>query len=103
MAYNISITDGASAELGEILDYIINRLQNPNAAKDFLDKVGECYGRLAENPKIYQLCDYENFKEKGYRKAVVKNYVLIYRIDEAAKAVYILHIFYGRQNYYSYI
>ena len=45
MAYNVSITDGASAELGEILDYIINRLQNPSAAKDFLDKVGECYGR----------------------------------------------------------
>ena len=103
MAYNVSITDGASAELGEILGYIINRLQNTSAAKDFLDKVGECYGRLAGNPKIYQLCDYENFKEKGYRKAVVKNYVLIYRIDEAAKAVYILHIFYGRQNYYSYI
>ena len=103
MAYNVSITDGASAELGEILDYIINRLQNPSAAKDFLDKVGECYGRLAENPKIYQRCDYEKFKEKGYRKAVIKNYVLIYRIDEAAKAVYILHIFYGRQNYYSYI
>jgi plasmid stabilization system protein ParE len=103
MAYNISITDGASAELGEILDYIINRLQNPSAAKDFLDKVGECYGRLADNPKIYQQCDYENFKEKGYRKAVVKNFVIIYRIDEAAKKVYILHIFYGRQNYYSYI
>ena len=103
MAYNVSITDGASTELGEILGYIINRLQNPNAAKDFLDKVEECYGRLTDNPKIYQLCDYENFKEKGYRKAVVKNYVIIYRIDEAAKTVYILHIFYGRQNYYSYI
>lgn len=103
MAYKISIAEGASDELDGILDYIINRLQNSAAAKDFLDKIGECYGRLAENPKIYQLCDYDKFKDKGYRKAVIKNYVLIYRVDEAAETVYILHIFYGRQDYYSYI
>lgn len=90
----------SSVKLSVISSTVCKTLVPP---KIFLDKVGECYGRLAENPKIYQLCDHENFKEKGYRKAVVKNYVLIYRIDEAAKAVYILHIFYGRQNYYSYI
>ena len=56
-----------------------------------------------DNPKIYQLCDYQNFKEKGYRKAVIKNYVLIYRIDEETNTVYILHFVYGRQDYYSII
>jgi mRNA-degrading endonuclease RelE of RelBE toxin-antitoxin system len=67
------------------------------------DEQPVCYDRLKDNPKIYQLCDYQNFKEKGYRKAVIKNYVLTYRIDEETNTVYILHFVYGRQDYYSII
>ena len=103
MVYKLLITPSALDELSEIVDYISNNLDNPFSAADFLDKVGECYHRLKDNPKIYQLCDYQNFKEKGYRKAVIKNYVLIYRIDEETNTVYILHFVYGRQDYYSII
>ena len=103
MVYKLLITPSALDELSEIVDYISNNLDNPFFSSFFLDKVGECYDRLKDNPKIYQLCDYQNFKEKGYRKAVIKNYVLIYRIDEETNTVYILHFVYGRQDYYSII
>ena len=76
MAYSLFITQNAADELAGIVDYIANHLDNPKAAADFLDRVEECYERLAENPKIYQLCDYQDFKEKGYRKVIIKNYVL---------------------------
>lgn len=100
MAYKLFITQNASDELEEIVDYIANHLDNRSAAISFLDKAEDCYLRLKDNPKIYQLCDYHDLKEKGYRKAVVNNYVVIYRIDEATDTVYILHIFFGRQDYY---
>ena len=100
MAYELFITQNASDELDEILDYIANHLDNPPAAAAFLDKVRECYTRLSENPRIYQLCDYPDFKEKGYRKVVINHYVMLYRIDEKSGVVYILHIFFGRQDFY---
>ena len=100
MAYKLFITQNASDELDGIVNYISNHLDNPSAAVSFLDKAEDCYSRLSDNPKIYQLCDYQDFKEKGYRKAVVNNYVMIYRIDEVTDTVYILHIFFGRQDYY---
>ena len=101
MGYKLLITPSALDELSEIVDYISNNLDNPFSAADFLDKVGECYDRLKDNPKIYQLCDYPEFKEKNYRKAIIKNYVLIYRIDETTQTVNLLHFFFGRQNYFS--
>ena len=52
---------------------------------------------------IYQLCDYQDFKEKSYCKVVIKNYVLLFRIDEETDTVYIPHVFFGRQDYYSMI
>lgn len=103
MAYSLLMTRNASDELDEIVDYISNNLDNPTAAGDFLDKVEECYSRLADNPRIYQLCDHRDFREKGYRKVMIKNYVMIYRVDEKAHTVNILHVFFGRQDYYSII
>lgn len=103
MGYKLLITASALNELNEIVDYISNNLDNPFAAAGFLDKVEECYDRLKDNPKIYQCCDHQNFKEKGYRKVIIKNYILIYRIDEKNNTVYILHFVYGRQDYNSII
>lgn len=103
MGYKLKVTQNALDELSQIVNYISNHLDNPKAAYDFLDKVEEYYCRLIDNPRIYQLCDHKDFSEKGYRKAVIKNYVLIYRIDEDKKTVFILHILYGRQDYYSFI
>ena len=103
MAYNLLITDNSSNELNSIVNYISDYLDNLSAASDFLDLIEECYERLATNPKIYQLCDHPNFKEKGYRKVNIKNYVLIYRIAEDTDTVYILHIFFGKQDYYTII
>ena len=100
MAYKLFITQNAADELDEIVNYIGSCLNNPSAVISFLDKIKECYTRLSDNPKIYQLCNYHDFKEKGYRKVVINNYVMIYRIEEESGIVYILHFFFGRQDYY---
>lgn len=50
-------------------------------------------------PYLYEQCCDPRLSSKGYRKAVIKHYLLIYRVDEAQKTVYLLRFFYGRQNY----
>lgn len=40
---------------------------------------------------------------QGFRRAVIKHYVLIYAIDERKKAVLIHRFFYGSQEYEKYL
>lgn len=101
MKYKLLITKPAENDLKDILDYISKELSSPIAAKDFLDAVFLCYERLEDNPFIYSICDSDRLKNKSYRKAVIKNYVLIYRVDENNKTVYIMRLIYGRRDYFN--
>lgn len=48
---------------------------------------------------MYERC-YDAFLEKkGYRKATINNYVLVYKVEEAARTVIIHRFFYGAQDY----
>ena len=78
MGYKIVLTELAAGDLDSITEYIAGRLANPPAAAAFLDAVAECL---------------------GYRRAVIKNYVMIYRVTEPKKTVYVLRFFYGARNY----
>lgn len=97
--YNLIVTKSAHGDLDNIVSYIAFQLLNPTAATNFVNEVEKCYDYLKRNPLMYELC-YDIFLEKeGYRKAVVKNYVLSYKVDESAKEVIIYRFFYGVQDY----
>jgi plasmid stabilization system protein ParE len=74
-------------------------LANPEAASDFLDEVDRCYGYLKSKPVIYSKCNDSRLGKEGYRKAVIKSYVLIYKVDEVGKRVIVLRFFYGARDY----
>lgn len=59
----------------------------------------QCYSDLEKMPLMYEFCRDPRLRALGYRKAVIKSYIMVYKVDEAAKTVYILRFFYGRQNY----
>ena len=103
MAYNLIITKNADAELDDIVRYIADHLDNPKAASGFLDSVEAAYDRLTDNPRLYQLCINLALEKSDYRKVVIGNYVMINRVDEERESVYILHFFYGRQDYFNLI
>ena len=48
---------------------------------------------------MYALCEDARLREKGYRKVVIKSYLVIYRVDEAANTVYVTRIVYGARDY----
>lgn len=97
--YKLIITSTLHEELDSIILYISDNLKNPTAATRFLDEVSKCYGHLKTNPQIYGFCSDDRLRKQGYRKAVIKNYILVYRVDEKIDVVYVLHIFYGRRDY----
>ena len=69
------------------------------AAADFADAVYNCYDNLEMNPFMYEQCRDAKLKKEGYRRAVIKNYVLVFKVDEEAKTVIVHRFFYGRQDY----
>ncbi|MDT8900265.1 type II toxin-antitoxin system RelE/ParE family toxin [Anaeroselena agilis] len=97
--YKLVITELAHQDLDSIVSYIAVQLSNPKAAGDFIDEVTVCYGFLKSNPMMYERCQDRRLGEEGYRKAVIKNYVLVYKINEASKIVSIMRFFYGAQDY----
>lgn len=99
MAYKLIITDSAEKDLDGILTYIITELDNLDAAMKLADDIDEKYGKLEDNPQIYEECRDPRLKLMGYRKVVINGYVLIYRIDLDASIVYIERFFSQLEDY----
>ena len=75
--YKLNITDQANSDLERIVRYIAVELDNPYAATDFLDEVEKCYSYLKSTPMIYpKSCD-SRLNKEGYRKAAIKNYLMM--------------------------
>ena len=99
MNYNLVITKPAEKDLADILQYVSKDLSAPKAASDLLDDILKCYDNISLNPLMYALCDNDRLKSKEYRKAVVKNYIMLYRVDEEKQTIYIMRFIYGRRDY----
>ena len=97
--YKLYMTELAQNDLDSIVDYIALQLGNPTAAGSFLDEVDRCYSYLKLDPFIYAKCIDTRLESEGYRKAVVKNYLIIFKVNEVKKAVMIYRIIYGGRDY----
>lgn len=64
-----------------------------------LDDILKCYDNISLNPLMYALCNNNRLKSKEYRKAVIKNYIMFYRVDEVKQTIYIMRFIYGRRDY----
>ncbi len=97
--YNVIISPSANADLFNILKYIAYELENPQAASELAGGIERCYADLEELPSAHALCADPLLRLKGYRKYPVGKYLVIFRIDETACEVRVVHIFHQTQNY----
>lgn len=99
MDYKLFVSKEAYKDIDDIVNYIAIELVNKVAAANFLDEVEESYRRLVNNPYIYSLCTDSRLSKDGYRKIVIKNYLILYRIQEQEKSVIVVRVIYGGRNY----
>lgn len=99
MGYKIIETELGQKDLSNIVDYIIRSLENPSAAAMFLDEVENCYDGLERLPMMFEACRDPHLKALGYRKAIIQNYIMIYKVHEPTKTVSIMRFFHSRQDY----
>jgi len=48
---------------------------------------------------MYERCRDLRLEKEAYHRATIKNYLLVYKVNESAKAVIIYRFFYGSQDY----
>jgi toxin ParE1/3/4 len=99
MVYKLIVSKEAHIDIDNIVTYIAVELANSSAAIDFLDDVERSYRAITNNPRMYSLCDDSILKKDGYRKIVIRNYLVFYRIDEEKKIIIIVRVIYGGRNY----
>ena len=97
--YKIVITPTAIKEINKIYDYIMYELKAQKAAKDLMRLVELQINKLKLQPKLCIEIEKIDDLKRRYRRMVVKNYVILYAIDEKKKVVFISHMYYGRANY----
>ncbi|MBQ7699412.1 MAG: type II toxin-antitoxin system RelE/ParE family toxin [Clostridia bacterium] len=98
--YKLKITEAAQNDIESIVDYIAVQLDNRIAAIDFLNAIEKCYSHLSDNPYIFAKSSDARLEQEGYRKARIKNYLLMFKIREDRKEVFIYRVFYSASNYF---
>ena len=99
MAYKLTITELASVDLDEIAGYIMIDLAAPKAAIDFLEAFEVCCTYIKENPYSYEASRDPRLLAEGYRRAVINNHIMLYKVFPDRKEVVIYRLFYGRREY----
>ena len=99
MGYSVKVTEHAHDDLDQIVSYIVGELDNLPAALSLLDAVEGVYEKLTETPNMYSLCLKPLLSRQGFRKAPISGYLMIYKVDEDAKIVYIERFFSHFEDY----
>lgn len=98
-SYQLKFTQIANDDLDGIYRYISEHLVAPKAANDLMDNIETSIMKLKDFPYSGSLVTDDILKSLGYRKLIVKNYIVFHLIDEAEKQVVIMRVLYGAQQY----
>lgn len=99
MVYNVEVTDYAFDQLDNILNYIVNQLQNPDAASAVMNDFDEAINKLKRTAGSINICEEAELAQHGYRRyrLAQHRYILLYRIE--GEKVFIDRVYHELQDY----
>lgn len=96
--YKVKISPRAIREIESIYEYIAKDKLSPENAKGQVERIKRAILHLDTLPQSHQERNEGRYAGKGYRQLLIDNYLAIFRIDEAAKTVYVVTIQYQGRN-----
>jgi len=99
MSFKVLQTTPATLDLDSIIHHIAIRLKNPKAANDLLDEYEKRLANLQESPRFYGPARIQRLAGTGFYQFNFGNYTAFYKIDDEEHKVYIVRIFYQKQDY----
>ena len=99
MAYQIVRTARADEQLRDIVLYRAEVAGSVEAAMEFLDRLQQQIGRLADFPESGSLPRYGARRARGYRVLIAEKHLVFYKVDEERRMVMVYAIVDGRRDY----
>lgn len=96
--YKVKVNPRAISELDRIYKYIADDKLAPQNAKGQVDRIKKAVLNLDTFPQSHQERNEGRYAGKGYRQLLIDNYIVIFRIDELHKTVYVVTIQYQGRN-----
>ena len=93
--YEVLLSPKALRDLDAVYAYISRVLQAPDTAVALIDNLE---AEIFSLEQFYYRCPERNigsYANRGYRQLLVRNYTVIYRIDETRKQVVIITVRYS--------
>lgn len=88
-------------EFYKIFGYVFKCPNEQKTYYELLDQIVHKLKQLEDMPQIYAKTEKCDELGRRYRKIIIKQYVILYSIDEQKKQIYLCHIFYKKSNYFS--
>lgn len=99
MRYDVRITEPAEEDLRDIFRYISRVLLEPQIAQKTIATLKKSILALSDMPQGRPLVADDRLSSMGYRKLIVKNYIVFFTVDEREKMVYVERVLYGRRDW----
>ena len=97
--YRVDVSEPAENDLRDIVRYIASQLSATISALHMMELLEEAMVGLSDMPQRCPLVADERLSQMGYRKLIVKNYVVFFSVDEKNKVVDVERILYGRRDW----
>ena len=97
--YAVKLLSRAYRDLDGIYAYIAEALLEPSTAQKLLNTMEEAIFSLEELPQRGAPRKNGAYANKGYRQLFIKNFTVIYRVDEAKKQVIIVTVRYSKSQF----
>jgi len=93
--YSIRYLPIAEDDLNEVVDYLLE--YSINAANAFIDELEKLEEQLSNFPGATALVKDKKLRSKGYRMAVIGDYLLFYTMRN--ESIYVMRIIHSKRNY----
>lgn len=97
--YNVKLLPKANRDLDEIYMYIRDEFKEIDTAKQMIELLEEAILGLDKMPYRGAIRKIGVFAYKGYHQLFVRNFTIVYRIDEENKTVIIVTVQYTPSSF----
>ena len=97
--YHHKLTPSAIQDLDDIAAYIAIQLYAENSAAQFLNEIEGAIISACDFPQAAPPVNDVLLKSKGYRKLIVKNYIILYIPDDEAHILNVMRVVYYAKDY----
>lgn len=97
--YRYEVMPSALKDIDGIMNSISAQLYAKDAALNLLNEIESSITLACENPYAASAVQEPALARKGYRKLIVKNYIVFYIPDDAQGIIHIMRVIYAARDF----